>query len=127
MYCTEASLIQQHEFHTIIKPLYCNCWTCEICKPRRRARLMREAADGAPNRLITLTVRAQDDNSQDRRARAHSNIGRPFQLGVAGGSWHELNCPTEDYLIGDVSFAVHTWIMGAGHFRFGAAALFFDH
>ena len=57
----------------------------------------------------------------------HSNIGRPFQLGVAGGSWHELNCPSEDYSIGDVSFAVHTWVMGAGHFRFGAAALFFDY
>lgn len=57
----------------------------------------------------------------------HSNIGRPFQLGVAGGSWHELNCPTEEYTHGDVSFAVHSWTFGNNKFIFGAGAIFFDY
>ncbi len=70
MYCTEASLLQQHEFHAIVKPLYCNRWSCEICAPRRTARLMREAAEGHPSRLITLTVRARPDDRQADRARA---------------------------------------------------------
>ncbi|MBW8018007.1 MAG: hypothetical protein FVQ82_17700 [Planctomycetes bacterium] len=69
MLCTQVSLVQQHEFHTVIVPLYCNTWSCDICAPRRRRRLVREAAEGAPNRLITLTVRAGDVAGQVSRAR----------------------------------------------------------
>lgn len=69
MYCTQVSLVQQYEFHAIVRPLYCNCWTCDICAPRRRRRLVREAQEGSPNRLITLTVRGRDDNAQAARAR----------------------------------------------------------
>lgn len=57
----------------------------------------------------------------------HSNVGRPFQLGVAGWTWHELNCPVEQYGDPGVSFAVHTWTFGPWHFVFGGAAIFFDH
>lgn len=69
MYCTEFSLVQQHHSHTVVKPLYCNCWSCDLCAPRRSKRLAREAAEGKPNRFITLTVRARDDGGQTQRAR----------------------------------------------------------
>lgn len=69
MYCTAFALVRQHEFHTLVRPLYCNCWSCETCAPRRTKRLAREAAEGNPNRFITLTVRARDDDRQDLRAR----------------------------------------------------------
>lgn len=69
MYCTQVSLVQQHEFHAVIIPLYCNTWSCDICAPRRRRRLVREAAEGTPNRLITLTVRGRADDHQAARAR----------------------------------------------------------
>lgn len=57
----------------------------------------------------------------------HSNLGRPFALGVAGWTWHDLNCPIVEYTHGDVSFAVHTWTFGAWHFVFGGGAIFFDY
>lgn len=38
-------------------PRNCNCWPCQICAPRKRARLIREIAAGHPNRFITITCR----------------------------------------------------------------------
>ncbi len=76
MLCSDFSLVQQHPFHTVVKPLYCNCWSCDICAPRRRKRLMREAADGHPNRLMTLTVHAGGPAGVEHRAR---ELVRAFQ------------------------------------------------
>lgn len=39
-------------------PRNCNSWDCEICQPRKRARMIREIAAGHPTRLITITCRA---------------------------------------------------------------------
>jgi len=35
----------------------CNCWPCDRCGPRKRARLIQDIAAGHPNRFITITCR----------------------------------------------------------------------
>ncbi len=57
----------------------------------------------------------------------HSNRGDPFQLGPAGGSWHDFNCPTIEYQKGDISFGQHDWLNGDVHARFGGGGKFHDH
>ncbi len=80
MYCSDFALVQQHDFRTVVKPLYCKRWSCPICAPRRGARLMREAAEGNPNRFVTLTVRAGDAAGRARRARALRSAWHAFVI-----------------------------------------------
>ena len=37
--------------------LYCRAWSCDICMPRRKRRLVNDVADGLPTKLLTLTTR----------------------------------------------------------------------
>lgn len=52
--------------------LFCQSWDCKRCAPKRRKRLMHEAAKGRPNRLITLTARPEEFAHPDIAARALS-------------------------------------------------------
>lgn len=56
MLCQEWALVKRLNPAIVVIPLYCKCWTCEVCRPRRKARLVREAKAGAPTKFVTLTT-----------------------------------------------------------------------
>lgn len=76
MFCSEWSLVKHEGYKRTITPLYCNSWKCEICQPRRRARLFRQAANGKPNTFITLTVNPAVGDGPNERAQALANAWR---------------------------------------------------
>jgi len=57
MLCSECSIVNRGERKIRAITLYCNSWGCEICKPRRKVRLVREVVEGLPIRFLTLTTR----------------------------------------------------------------------
>ncbi len=69
MLCSEWSLVKREPYKKTVTPLYCNCWHCEECAPRRKARLIAEAQAGNPNIFITLTSRRIEGHSPDAAAR----------------------------------------------------------
>lgn len=50
-------------------PRNCNAWTCDVCRPKRRKRLIAEVLSGRPNRFITITCRENQFASPDIGAR----------------------------------------------------------
>ncbi len=54
--CREWWLVKQHEGVMHAKMLVCRSWSCDYCRPQRRSKLMAQAASGAPDRFLTLTV-----------------------------------------------------------------------
>lgn len=69
MLCSELTLVNEIPGQARIMPLLCRCWTCENCRPMRKARLVKECLEGAPNTFITLTANPKIGNSPDHRAR----------------------------------------------------------
>ena len=55
MLCSEYTLIAQAPTWGVAIPLYCRCWNCETCRPRRQAQLIELGKAGKPNRFLTLT------------------------------------------------------------------------
>lgn len=54
--CKEWSLVKRKGSLVEVEPLYCKCWHCPTCQPRRSKRLIGEAMDGQPQRFLTLTI-----------------------------------------------------------------------
>ncbi len=69
MLCSEACLVNHGLLKFRAVTLRCNCWSCEICIPRRKARLVSEVADGLPTKLMTLTTRAVEGGDPVAEAR----------------------------------------------------------
>lgn len=69
MLCSQYSLVKYQSLITTITPLRCRCWTCDECRPARKARLVKEAKQGAPTIFITLTSRRTPGGSPDKAAR----------------------------------------------------------
>lgn len=68
MLCSEFALVK-HSFPEItVIPLRCRCWSCDHCRPSRKARLEAEAQAGAPTIFITLTSRRREGECPDRAA-----------------------------------------------------------
>ena len=76
MFCAEWSLVKHEGCKRTITPLYCNSWKCDICQPRRRARLFRQATAGKPDTFITLTCNPAMHDSPEQAAKALSNAVR---------------------------------------------------
>lgn len=70
MFCSEWALVKVQNQICTVTPLYCNAWSCDVCHPRRRARLIREAKSGEPDTFITLTSNPAFYDSPEARARA---------------------------------------------------------
>ncbi len=69
MFCSEFALVK-HSFPDItVIPLKCRCWSCDECRPMRKARLMEEAKAGTPRLFITLTSKRRGGECPDRAAR----------------------------------------------------------
>jgi len=69
MFCSEFALVKYSEPTRLVIPLKCRCWTCDDCRPARKARLEAEARAGAPTLFITLTSRRREGWCPDRAAR----------------------------------------------------------
>lgn len=54
--CTEWTLGKHLPAKRSFKVLTCRSWGCDHCAPKRRRQLIQQAADGEPNRLLTLTI-----------------------------------------------------------------------
>lgn len=68
-FCTDFSLLSSDGSQTTAIPLYCKRWTCQICKPRRRWQLIKDALRGKPNTFLTLTVNPKWFSGPKARAR----------------------------------------------------------
>lgn len=53
--------------------IWCKSWHCEYCAPIRQKQLMRQAANGNPNKFITLTSRYRPDEMTPAEA-AHQLV-----------------------------------------------------
>lgn len=72
MLCSQVQLVKRGEGFDDVKPLPCNAWSCDYCAPKRRLRLIAQAASGEPNKLLTLTVSTRiGDSPTHRRALLH--------------------------------------------------------
>lgn len=54
--CSEILLKSIGSDREELKPLECNRWSCDWCAPLRRRRLIAIAAQGEPNKMLTLTT-----------------------------------------------------------------------
>ncbi len=69
MFCADFSLVKHSYPEITVVPLRCRCWTCEDCRPGRKARLAAEARAGSPTVFITLTTRRRSRGDPDQAAR----------------------------------------------------------
>jgi len=67
--CREWSLVKATATEAYAKPLKCRSWSCEFCRPERKAQLCARAASGLPNRFLTLTSNPRVGNSPEERLR----------------------------------------------------------
>lgn len=74
--CREWSLVNHHPSKTTAICLKCRSWTCEHCRPERRRQLMAQAASGAPNRFITLTINPREPGTPDEHLKMLSHAWR---------------------------------------------------
>lgn len=70
MFCAEWALVKHETDRVTIIPMRCKCWTCDECRPGRKARLIAEAKAGKPNLFITLTTRRTPRGCPHAAARA---------------------------------------------------------
>jgi len=63
MFCNKWSLVKQEFPALTVMPLLCKCWGCDLCRPMRTKRLVREAKSGKPTLFITLTSKRRPDRS----------------------------------------------------------------
>lgn len=56
----------------------CNSWKCEHCAPYRRASVIRQGANGDPNRFITLTSHRRPGYTPEQAARNLVQANRTF-------------------------------------------------
>lgn len=68
MYCQDWTLVKRLHPGVQLIPLYCKCWTCDECRPRRTAQLVREAKAGKPTLFITLTSRNRASQTPEQAA-----------------------------------------------------------
>lgn len=88
MLCSQLQLVKDGDGYSDVKPLECRAWSCAYCAPKRRARLMAQAASGSPNRCLTLSIRSSIGISPaDRYQQLHNawkllakRIARQFAL-----------------------------------------------
>lgn len=73
--CREWTLVKQVENERHARPLKCRSWSCELCRPDRKAQLLALCASGSPTRFITLTINPKHGASPSDR------------LGVLSHAW----------------------------------------
>lgn len=75
-YCGSCTLVKCADDAYEGKILRCRSWGCPDCQPKRQAQLQMLAADGAPNRFITLTMRQGQHDTIEKQASALADCWR---------------------------------------------------
>jgi len=66
--CREFSIVKDHDHGIYAAPLCCRSWTCDYCRPERKARVKYQAQLGKPDTFITLTTNPARGSSAAARA-----------------------------------------------------------
>lgn len=69
MLCRDWSLVHEVGNHRRAIPLRCRSWSCQLCAPLRRKKLIAQGIKGRPQVLLTLTVNPGYLSSPEERAR----------------------------------------------------------
>lgn len=69
MYCSQAILVNRQSAEGEAAILKCKRWSCEICRPRNRWQVIKEASEGNPTAMLTLTVSNKNYETPDSAAR----------------------------------------------------------
>lgn len=75
-FCREMLVVKKLPGVEWAEPLRCRSWSCELCAPERRKRLIAEAIAGEPNTYIVLTVNPKWGESPSHRAKMLVNAWR---------------------------------------------------
>lgn len=67
--CAEHTLVNGSPHEGMAVSLRCKRWSCDICAPFNRKKVVRDAKHGFPNTFITLTANPARFDSPDARAR----------------------------------------------------------
>lgn len=94
MMCGEFSLVNEDTHSSVATTLFCRAWNCDTCAPKRRAELITLAANGTPNRLLTITVNPQIGVSPADRA---AKLARAWRL-VVSRAKRQLKLQSIEYL-----------------------------
>lgn len=68
MLCSQACLVNHGIGAIRAVTLRCRSWACPLCLPLRKRQLVRDACDGLPDRLLTLTTRRVEGADPDQEA-----------------------------------------------------------
>lgn len=91
MLCRDFTLVKHFDGGYYAAPLCCRSWGCDYCRPDRKRRVVKQAANGNPNTLITLTVNPSWGSSPNMRARELVTAWRAFVAAITDtGQIHEL-------------------------------------
>ena len=74
--CGQHSAVKYEPSRRTAVSLRCRAWTCEECRPKRKAQLIAQAVGGQPNMLITLTSRKTDEFTIEEAAKRLSHAWR---------------------------------------------------
>lgn len=77
MLCSEALVVNRNENEGHASVLRCKRWSCEICQPFNRARVIRKGSEGEPTIFMTLTSNPAGYDTPDEAAR---DMKRAFVL-----------------------------------------------
>lgn len=77
MLCSEIQLEGSWGDATLIKPLPCRRWSCSYCRPMLRARMIRRALAGRPDKMLTLTCRTTTGDTPED---AHRLLHRAWRV-----------------------------------------------
>lgn len=86
--CTEMSVVNGNRNEGEISALRCKRWTCEVCHPYNRKKVLMAARLGRPNKMITLSIdpskyETPDDAARDmKRALVHFRRHIERKMGV---------------------------------------------
>lgn len=69
-YCMSNTIVKYDGELLTAHPLRCRCWSCEYCRPWRKAQLVAEAKAGKPQSFITLTSNPHSGDTPSDRAMA---------------------------------------------------------
>lgn len=71
--CRQYTLVKTLDAAVYARCLKCRSWSCQHCQPHRRRQLMAQAAAGAPQRFITLTIDPSAGGDQESRLKLLSH------------------------------------------------------
>lgn len=79
-YCNEQTAVKQEGENLQVITLPCRSWQCADCRPKRQKQLIAKAINGKPDMFVTLTYRANSDETPERAAARLSHAFRLFRL-----------------------------------------------